>query len=251
MHGYSVTSNFHTFKTQRNDWESRFFQLEIWTIQSGADGTSSLQELLGSESGVDIWETKISIAETELIAEFLGAGFFLSDSACDFAIDLKNFERPRSTSHPITYTATANDIPKIEKLLEQADFPTRFTREPFKTTDAGDFYKTWARNAIEGTFDDLCLVAEIDGQIAALLTLKKFNDEDARIGIVLTRTGLRRSGLGTSLHFAAAQIAKDWGKLRLRVSTQMTNRPMMGLIPRLGGRLLSTELCFYRVLQRR
>lgn len=243
-----MNGHFHNFEAHRNDWESRFFRREIWTIKLAARGGRSLSEILTEKSGVDLWEMRISISQTNIIYELLQSGFFVSDSACDFALDLKAFEKKSLTSGLAIHRATHNDLAEIEALIDQAEFPTRFMRQPFSEYEGHEFYKTWARNAIAGTFDDLCLVAKCHGEIEAFLTLGRGDDEEARVGIVSTLKSARGKGLGTSLHYAAADIAKDWGKLRLLISTQMINQNMIRLLSNLGARPISSKLTFYKTV---
>lgn len=242
-----MKGRFHNFEAHRNEWESHFFRREIWTIKLAAHGGRPLLELLAERPEVNLWEMKVSISEAHVIRELLQSGFFVSDSACDFALDIKTLEkRPPAANLAVDY-AKSKDIARIEALVDQAEFPTRFMRQPFDEFEGRKFYKTWARNAIDGSFDDLCLIAGYDGAIDAFLTLRRGEGETARIGIVSTHKSARGKGLGASLHYAAADVAKDWGKLRLSVSTQMINQAMMRLLPGLGASLISSELMLYRV----
>lgn len=238
------------FASRRNDWESTFFAKEIWTLAPCPSGGRTVTEWMSDTAGVEIWECRLPIAASPAIEHLFGAGFFASDTSCDFTFDLphpdSSSEARASVQHTL-HVATADEIPDLEAVISEESFATRFCRSPFSPADASRFYRAWVRNAVLGKFDELCCVATSDGRISGLVTLRTVTCVEARIGLIYTVPDARGLGVANTLFVHAAGIARQRGCRLLQMATQMTNQSALSLGARMGGRVRGLYLHMYRL----
>ena len=236
------------FLARRNEWESQFFEREIWTLSRDAESDRTALEHIKAHPDVQLWECRASLSEQAQIEELIACGFYLCDTSCDFAFDLSGCT---SASFP-TFSegihaslASQDDVPQLERLIAERGFQTRFERTPFGPSDSTKFYSAWARNAVLGAFDDLCGILRYEDELIGLVTLRNIALCDARIGLIATSARHRRVGVGEWLWTYAAHLALQAGKQKLHMATQMNNRNAIALCLNKQGQLSSTSAHLY------
>ena len=137
--------------------------------------------------------------------------------------------------------AAEQDIPALRQMAAQACAQRRFRAPWYKPGDSGRFYAQWIENAVKGTFDHVCLVFRaVDGQIQGFVSLRKVNEQDARIGLLAGR------GMGKKLMQAALHWAEQEQLSTLRVATQMGNTAALKRYIASGANVDATAYWLYR-----
>lgn len=94
---------------------------------------------------------------------------------------------------------------------------------------------------MKGTFDHVCLVFRaVDGPIQGFVSLRKVNEQDARIGLLAGR------GMGEKLMQAALHWAEQEQLSTLRVATQMGNTAALKRYIASGANVDTTAYWLYR-----
>ena len=237
------------FLARRNEWESRFFEREIWTLSRDPASDRTALEHIKAHPDVHLWECRASLSEQAHIQELIACGFYLCDTSCDFVFDLSGCNS--AASFPIfsegihACLASQDDVPQLEKLIAERGFQTRFERTPFGPSDSTKFYSAWARNAVLGAYDDLCGILRYEDELVGFVTLRDIAQYDARIGLIATSARHKRLGVGEWLWTYAAHLALQRGKQRLHMATQMGNRNAIALCLKQKGQLSLTSAHFY------
>lgn len=236
------------FVAQRNDWETRFFQREIWTLTPHDRGGLTVLEHLEASPKVQLWECRVPVSANTILEALIASGFYLSDTACDFVFDLKRHDLASQLKLPEGISAhigSTDDIPKLECLIRARGFRSRFERAPFSPSEGLNYYCTWASNAVLGKFDDACAVLARGEEILGFVTLRYIASGDMRIGLIATAANARRTGIGDALWSYAAHLAWQRGSPLLHMATQMTNQGAIALCTRMKGRLTGASVHLY------
>ncbi|GLY29211.1 GNAT family N-acetyltransferase [Kineosporia sp. NBRC 101731] len=140
--------------------------------------------------------------------------------------------------------ATAEDLDRAGDLAAEGLGHSRFRLPWFSVDERRHLYRTWARAAVMGSHDDLCLLAG-DGGDRGLVTLRQENGS-ARIGLLAVAPGHQRRGIGTALLRAAAHWGAQRGLAQLRVATQASNPGAIAFYQAQGARVGALSQWFYR-----
>jgi dTDP-4-amino-4,6-dideoxy-D-galactose acyltransferase len=198
------------FTAKRNDWESRFFGREIWSLSLDRSG-SPVPDLLKLHRSVDLWECRLPFDASAQIGGLVAAGFHICDTASDFRFELLKDDRARGAlpTGVVARSATKHDLPALQAVLANVVFQSRFARPPFGASEAARFYGEWLRNAVLGTFDHYCGFLSHRGEILGLVTLRELPGQSARIGLIATASHSRGQGVGTLLFEYAARLSRE------------------------------------------
>jgi TDP-D-fucosamine acetyltransferase len=236
------------FLARRNEWESRFFEREIWTLSRDEDGDRTASEHIKARPNVQLWECSTALCEEADIRELMSSSFFLCDASVDFVFDLSDGNTATFPTFPEgiqANLAAEADIPQLESLIAERAFQSRFGRAPFSPSDSRKFYSVWARNAVLGAFDNLCGVLRRAGEVIGFVTLRDIELRGARIGLIVTSAQHKRLGVGEWLWTYAAHLASQRGKVKLHMATQMSNRNAIALCLSRRGQPAGTRAHFY------
>ncbi|MEA9390997.1 dTDP-4-amino-4,6-dideoxy-D-galactose acyltransferase [Acerihabitans sp. TG2] len=142
--------------------------------------------------------------------------------------------------------AGMGDVAALRQLASSAFTLSRFREPWYPEADCRRFYALWAEKAVQGTFDDVCLVIGPVGAIQGMVTLRTSDLDQARIGLLAVQPGLAGRGVGRALFYAAHRWCLENNKTRLRVATQIGNIAALRLYIACGATIDSTAYWFYR-----
>jgi dTDP-4-amino-4,6-dideoxy-D-galactose acyltransferase len=239
------------FTAKRNDWESRFFGREIWSLVPDRSG-SPVPDLFKLHRSVDLWECRLPFDASAQIADLVDAGFHICDTASDFKFELVKDDRGRGAlpTGVEARPATKDDLPALQAVLANVAFQSRFARPPFGASEAARFYGEWLRNAILGTFDHHCGLLSRRGEILGLVTLRELTGQGARIGLIATASHARGQGVGALLFEYAARMSRELARHTLSMATQATNSSAIRLIRQMDGHLTHLGVHLYLPMRR-
>lgn len=214
------------------EWESTFFARPSAIVRL-RDDAPVLQA-----SDFAAWprvQAKIPAGRADLLDALQQHGFQLVEGEVDLSITVS---RHPSAGAEI---AAEQDIPALRQMAAQAFAQSRFRAPWYKPEDSGRFYAQWIENAVKGTFDHVCLVFRaVDGQIQGFVSLRKVNEQGARIGLLAGR------GMGKELMQGALHWAEQEQLSTLRVATQMGNTAALKRYIASGANVDATAYWLYR-----
>lgn len=239
------------FTAKRNDWESRFFEREIWSLDPDRSGIA-MPDLLELHRSVDLWECRLPFDASAQIGGLVASGFHICDIASDFRFEfLKDGRMPTALPTGVeARLATPDDLPALQAVLQDIVFQSRFARHPFGASEAVRFYGEWLRNAILGTFDHYCGFLSHRGEILGLVTLRELPGQSARIGLIATASHARGQGVGKLLFEYAARLSRQLARHTLSMATQATNSGAISLIRQMDGHLTDLGVHLYLPMRR-
>ena len=158
-------------------------------------------------------------------------GFHYTDTRLTYECKISPTEWPENVR-----PAMAADIEKLSELARESHIDSRFFFDPgFETNRCKDFYETWLNNSFSG-FADATLVAEVDQNPVAYVTLHRRNNY-GQIGIIAVDQSARGQGIGRKLIQAAHAQYSVWGLTRAEVVTQLRNLAAQRLYQAHGYRI--------------
>ncbi|AHF75405.1 TDP-fucosamine acetyltransferase [Sodalis praecaptivus] len=138
------------------------------------------------------------------------------------------------------------DISALRALAAQTLVQSRFRAPWFSDEERQRFYAQWVANAVRGSFDHLCLVAQGPDGISGLVTLRDIGGQAARIGLLAVSPAARGRGTGKLLCRAALGWCRSRGFRQLWVATQTANLPALRLYLASGARVVHAAHWLYR-----
>jgi dTDP-4-amino-4,6-dideoxy-D-galactose acyltransferase len=164
---------------QQLKWESNFFQLEC-------------AELLPSRIPINNrnferyeWvQGKCFIQENKQIKFFENNGFHFEDLRITFQKKISKPLQKHKKNKIDVVEATKKESKEIEEIAKVLFVDrSRFVSLVGKTKTS-EFYAEWVKNAIIGSFDDVCYFLRINNDIAGFATVKYVDKKSARIGLL-------------------------------------------------------------------
>lgn len=213
-------------------WESEFFGVQS-AILIFEDTAPELTPNLCAP-----WprlQAKVAAQDTARLDALQQLGFKVVEGEADFTLALNS----SCDSSPLR-SASNGDIDLLRAIASTAFTTSRFRPPWYAAGDVGRFYGQWVENAVRGSFDDICLVAETKGSIDGFVTLRQLPDNTARIGLLAGR------GLGALLMNSARQWCLDRQITTLHVATQLSNLAALRRYLLSGARLNGTAYWLYR-----
>lgn len=222
---------------KRLSWECDFFQTECAEVPEGLKATIPYHEL----QHFDWVQGKSRINDTASIRLLESMDFHFEDLRITFGKKpLKRHIMAISLSE-----ATENDACGIEAIAKTVFVEnSRFT-SLFDQDKIANFYATWAFNAIQGIYDDLCLVLKFENAYAGFVTLKFLTDTQARIGLIGVNPEFRSKGIGTILIQSIENHALEHGCHKLLVITEGKNLSAQRFYIRNGYNIECIESWYY------
>lgn len=260
-------------KLIKNEWESAFFQREIYQLEWG---DKAAWQALAKPAG--LYQAKVASHQLDEIDWLQAQGFRFVQGEITFQIELAHF-RPNLTACSPCRFATAADLPALKALMGGAFPSSRFRPPYFSAAENQRFYQHWIEQAVKGKFDDFCLIAESPskqkgkqkteqkakqkierkaepkiGQTAeqavenrslqGAISLR-YTPEYAQIGLLATTPNHQRQGIGKRLLSAALTHAQAQGYPRLYITTQPNNLPAIALYQQSGAKIAQMNSVFY------
>lgn len=220
-------------------WESEFFQ-----IKSAKLNFSPRAPLVNSSkmSGYRLIQAKIPTDRVDLSDALYSLGFQWVTGEVDLVLTI-DMENQLTTSR----LATVDDIPRLRQVAAEAFAASRFRSPWYHPQDSGRLYALWVEKAVQGTFDDQCLLLDdAQGQPAGFVTLRDLKNGAARIGLLALFPKMAGKGIGIQLMSAAKKWCQQRGLYRLHVATQINNIAALRLYIRSGALIENTAYWLYK-----
>ncbi|WP_350315976.1 dTDP-4-amino-4,6-dideoxy-D-galactose acyltransferase [Pectobacterium aroidearum] len=223
-------------------WESEFFQLNSGKLSFPPAAPALTPDVL---SAFTLTQAKIAADNLVLADALADLGFRLVEGEVDLSLSLQR--ATVVTPLPRWREAVPDDIPALRNAASRVFALSRFRSPWYQPVDSGRFYAQWIENAVRGTFDHCCLLAEdTAGNPQGWVTLRRVDDTDARIGLLGVWPGVTVRGVGSQLMALAETWCRQQGLIRLRVATQVGNVAALRLYLRRGATIESTAYWLYR-----
>lgn len=230
-------------------WESNFFGRRFGRVVFNNAAPHLTPSTLAEFSLV---QAKVAAQATAQIDGLGAVGFLPVVGEIDCCYTL-----PAYAGHSLGEDATAlqatemrltreADIPAVRALAAQTLVQSRFRSPWFSDEERQRFYAQWVENAVRGSFDHLCLVAQGPTGITGLVTLRDIGWQVARIGLLAVSPAARCHGTGNLLCRAALGWCYSRGFRQLWVSTQTANLPALRLYLASGARVVHVSHWLYR-----
>ena len=220
------------------DWENQFFQRHsaqlVWDEAAVLDPAQL--------DAFDLVQAKVDSRETARLDALQQLGFRLVEGEADLQLVVAAAERQSGIR-----IARPEHIPALRTAAGAAFALSRFRAPWYPAHDSARFYAQWIENAVRGTFDNQCLIAQDEqGKLQGFVSLRETGDAAARIGLLATLPTAQGKGVGTRLMLAATDWCRARRLTRLHVATQLSNLAAMRLYTRCGAVIDSTAYWLYR-----
>jgi dTDP-4-amino-4,6-dideoxy-D-galactose acyltransferase len=173
------------------------------------------------------------------------AGWLLVDLGVDFLT--RALPRSSCVNSEIRLSRDG-DLPALRELAATAFIYSRFAVDPFFSTEQVQaFHRQWVTNLHNGLAEAV-LISETAGALTGFVSCS-LEAGKGRIPLIAVGNGQRGHGLGKDLVQAALSWFARQGASEVRVKTQATNRPAVGLYERSGFVLERTDLTFTKDLR--
>ncbi|WP_241618177.1 dTDP-4-amino-4,6-dideoxy-D-galactose acyltransferase [Rosenbergiella epipactidis] len=218
-------------------WESAFFSQRVGKVDLAELDRLSVEEC----ADWDMVQAKVSSTDYQSLDTLTGKGFALVEGEAELVIPIT--ETTRQSGIRIARPA---HIDALRHLAGSLFTGSRFRAPWFDHSLTQQFYAQWIENAVQGTFDDQCLLTlDEQGGVSGFVSLRH-SAHIARIGLLGVASTHQGAGLGQQLLLAATDWARSKGLSELHITTQLSNVSAMRLYLRHGARLTSTSYWLYR-----
>jgi dTDP-4-amino-4,6-dideoxy-D-galactose acyltransferase len=229
-------------RIERLDWDSDFFGIQIArhidTHLNAESWDLARQECLDAHVKCLYMLADSNDLTTSLTLE--ANGFHYADTRLTYECELSPTEWPENVR-----PATAADIERLVLLARESHIDSRFFFDPgFEIERCKDLYETWLKNSLSG-FADATLVAEVDHQPVAYVTLHRRNNH-GQIGIIAVDQSARGQGIGRKLIQAAHAQYQIWELTHAQVVTQLRNLAAQRLYQAHGYRVSDASHWYHR-----
>ncbi|MCC5792232.1 MAG: GNAT family N-acetyltransferase [Legionellaceae bacterium] len=209
-------------------WDSDFFQRPIydWCAE---DGERLDMALLPPDSLV---QAKVAAGDFSRLLALQEQGFILVESEWLFARSLLATDYGRMAANAAGWTegTDCNPIPPsaaeaaaVLAIAAEVFTHSRFRAPWFTAEETSRLYRQWALNALDQSFDEVCLVEKRGGQVSGLVSGRMLDRELAVIGLLGSASGTRGQGVGACLLRAIEVWALQQGAKSIQVATQGSN----------------------------
>jgi len=218
-------------------WESAFFSQRVGKVD-----LAELDRLsVAACADWDMVQAKVASSDYQSLDTLTGKGFALVEGEAELVIPITE-----TTRQPGVRIARSAHIDALRHLAASLFTGSRFRSPWFEHTLTQQFYAQWIENAVQGTFDDLCLLTlDEQGAVSGFVSLRH-TERIARIGLLGVASTHQGAGIGQQLLLAALDWARSKGLTELHITTQLSNLAAMRLYLRHGARLTSTSYWLYR-----
>ncbi|WP_241574335.1 dTDP-4-amino-4,6-dideoxy-D-galactose acyltransferase [Rosenbergiella nectarea] len=218
-------------------WESAFFSQRVGKVDLAQLDHLSVEEC----ADWDMVQAKVASTDYQSLDTLTGQGFALVEGEAELVIAITD-----TTRQPGIRIARPAHIDALRHLAGSLFTGSRFRAPWFEPSLTQQFYAQWIENAVQGTFDDQCLISlDEQGAVSGFVSLRH-TEQIARIGLLGVASTYQGAGLGQLLLLAAADWARSKGLKELHITTQLSNLSAMRLYLRHGARLTSTSYWLYR-----
>ncbi|WP_051288196.1 GNAT family N-acetyltransferase [Photobacterium halotolerans] len=221
-------------KFNKKVWESEFFGKNIWEIND------PFEKNVSNEFPSGLITIKLNSQNYIAINDLISLGFSYSEGELTFNKEITKIKKNKTIEF-----ATSRDTKVLQGIVDGLYTSSRFRRPWFSDIDRERFYSEWLKKAIEGTFDDCCILVRNLNMISGFITVK-VRDEVAYIGLIGVNRACYKKGIGSTLIEICQQYAFDNGARYLKVATQTSNLAAINLYIKSGFRLEQSTVWMYK-----
>jgi GNAT superfamily N-acetyltransferase len=224
---------------RRLDWDSRFFDREIGSVEPGADAARAVAE--ADASGFDCLYWLVPADDPETLWSAQQAGFRTVDIRVTLGRDVPQGRERRPNGIRV---AGPGDVTSLEPLARERFVTTRFFTDPHFARDrSAALYVAWLVRGVSTSGRRTLMSEGAEGFVIC------DHDADASIGtieMIVVSAEAAGTGLGSAL-LHAAQAAFAAARLRhARVVTQGRNVAAQRLYQAHGYRTVDTAVWLHR-----
>ena len=232
-----MTNNF----IQILDWDSKFFNLKIGTVDASSKSEEKSIEIKGD---FDLIYAKF---EHNFDLVIVGYDKKFEEQKVVFGKQLKPLEIDE-TKNVFSFNP-ANTEKYILDLYQLAFESGKFSRfkldDGFTQNQFEDLYKKWVDNSINKAFADDVLVYQIEDKIVGFVTYRVHTDF-ATIGLIATHPEFQGQGIGKQLIKEVEQKLINTNCFELRIPTQESNLQAYNFYSKQGYQIIeSTTIKHY------
>ena len=231
------------------EWDSRFFGKRIARIYPTKLTQSILDYSLtkAQDSKVDciFFLCDSNDPMSILLAE--SGGFHLVDVRVSFNREVP-FATPKTKDlQNVCRIANTNDLDALIRISEDFFQLSRYYFDGnFPKSKCKEFYQDWITKSVSGEFDDVVLVAEIEGEIAGFISCKRASRNLGRIGLIGVKKEQAGCGVGNLLLEAAFYWFSEQKVSSVEVVTQGRNIAAQRLYQKNGFKTQKSELWYHK-----
>lgn len=225
----------------KNQWESDFFDREIYQVNV-VEQSTSMQHIMPYSLAV----ARVPTNAVSYLDFLQSQGFQLVETTLCFQLTLNNVElfEHSSLATPMTL-ATKSDIPALQQLFGEAFTHSRFREPYFSLQEKSHFYQKWVENAVKGVFDHVCFLKKERGKLQGAVTLRQ-DGHIVHIGLLAVAPEYRGKGIARELMMIANQWARKKNCTVISVCTQLNNQSAINCYVKMGAKLQSSSYCLYK-----
>lgn len=219
------------------EWDSIFWDMKI--ADCIYENTMEIKAYL-DKNNIDMIQTQININKLDNIRELENLKFRFIDLNITYEINLAQCDTVTS-NYCIADNSNINDI---ENIASKVFSHSRYNILNIKKTK--EFYKLWAKKAILGELDDVCLIEkDKNDKIKGFVTLKIINSESAKIGLIGVDQVYQRHSVGTILVKQVQNFLLSKNIKKLFVSTQGSNIDAQNFYTKNGFKIYDISVWMY------
>jgi len=222
-------------------WDSELFKRPITSLVV-PQGSTVLN--LPALHDCHFVQTKVDAQDMVALEQLTRYGFRFVEGEIDLSLHIPSVVAPPSAA--TAQIADSTDLPALREMAATSMAFSRFRNPWYTQEEKENHYKQWVANAVNATYDDVCLLNRDDaGSPCAFISLRKLHDGNVRIGLFTVREDCRQRGLGRRLMMAAIKWALAKGARTLHVATQTSNIVALQLYQSCGAQITSTSYWLY------
>lgn len=202
------------------EWDSNFFGFNIGQLclEEFHKNPQALSHHLSAKN-ISLAQSNVDLKNSETIKKLEAFGFHFVDLNITFSRTIGIIRRPKLRLEQ----ATERDLDALVSIAQNLYSKTRFNYPPFSPEIVQRFYNTWIKNAITGTYDNVCLISGRGDQNSGFITLKLLSAGKARIGLIGVHPHHQNKRTGSNLLQGALNYLQERRIKHLNVSTQGKN----------------------------
>lgn len=206
---------------KRKDWDSNFFNLEIYELDFANIDGNELKEILIESANCDVNLIYIFSHCKEKLIEQAGAKLVDTKVLYRKSINIFN-ERPDPN---IFSFSSIDDYKQLIDLAIESGVYSRFKLDSyFQNNEFERLYIEWIKSSVSRKIADEVFIYKSDEEILGFITVKVKNDA-AEIGLIAVKEGQRGKKIGNKLLQVVEFYAGIKGCKFLNVFTQEENIP--------------------------
>ncbi|PCI59737.1 MAG: dTDP-4-amino-4,6-dideoxy-D-galactose acyltransferase [Gammaproteobacteria bacterium] len=227
-----------SFTIKLLEWDSAFFNKRIGQLNIEQNAT-----VIKNANDFDLIQAKVLTTNYHKIDLLNQLNFNLVEGELDFSLNISSAKYDENLL--TIQLATPSDIQQIKTVVDNSFNASRYRKPWFSEPQRNQFYQLWAEKAVQGTFDDLCILIKDNKNIKGFVTLK-LSGNTARIGLICVNSNFHGQGVATTLLKQAVMYSQNKNCEQVYVTTQLANSSAIALYTKFGFTINTISYWFYK-----